>query len=75
MARYVKLLKLPSELPITGLRPMTEADVPVVTSLLNEYLKKFDVYLMFSQEEVRHFLVPRETVITTYVREDPDKGG
>lgn len=38
MARYVKLLKLPNELSIKGLRPMNKADVKVVTTLLNEYL-------------------------------------
>ena len=52
MARYVKLLKLPNELSIKGLRPMKASDVQVVTSLLNEYLKRFEVYLHFSEAEV-----------------------
>jgi len=52
MARYVKLLKLPNELSIKGLRPMKQSDVQVVTSLLNEYLKRFEVYLHFSEAEV-----------------------
>jgi len=72
MARYVKLLKLPTELSIKGLRPMKKTDVQVVTALLNEYLKRFEVYLHFSEAEVEHFLVPREGVIDTYVVENEE---
>jgi glycylpeptide N-tetradecanoyltransferase len=72
MARYVKLLKLPNELSIKGLRPMKSSDVNVVTSLLNEYLKRFEVHLHFSEAEVEHFLVPREGVIDTYVVENEE---
>lgn len=72
MSRYTKLLKLPTELSIKGLRPMKKSDVPVVTSLLNEYLKRFEVYLRFSEAEVEHFLVPREGVIDTYVVENEE---
>lgn len=72
MARYVKLLKLPNELSIKGLRPMKSSDVNIVTSLLNEYLKRFEVHLHFSEAEVEHFLVPREGVIDTYVVENEE---
>lgn len=39
---------------------------------MNEYLKRFEVYLKFSEAEVEHFLVPREGVIDTYVVENPE---
>ncbi len=70
MARYVKLLKLPTESSIKGLRPMNKGDVKVVSKLLNEYLKRFEVHLDFSEHEVEHFIVPREGVIDTYVVEN-----
>ena len=72
MARYVKLLKLPNEVSIKGLREMQKSDVKVVHSLLNAYLSKFDVHLHFSESEVQHFLLPREGVIDTWVVENPE---
>jgi glycylpeptide N-tetradecanoyltransferase len=72
MARYVKLLKLPNETSIKGLREMTKNDVKAVHDLLNEYLKQFEVHLEFSHEEVAHFLLPRPGVIDAYVVESPE---
>lgn len=72
MARYVKLLKLPTEPTIKGLRPMVKGDVPIVSQLLNEYLKKFEVHLHFSEGEVAHFILPRIGVVDTYVVESPE---
>lgn len=74
MARYVKLLKLPNELSIKGIRPMAKKDVKVVGDLLAEYLKKFEVHLHFSHDEIEHFLLPRKGVIDSYVVENPDTG-
>ena len=71
MARYLKLLKLPSETSIKGLRPMKKSDVKAVHQLLNQYLTKFDVHLHFSEEEVAHFILPREGVVDAYVVENP----
>jgi glycylpeptide N-tetradecanoyltransferase len=70
MARYVKLLKLPSETSIKGLRKMNKGDIKIVSELLNEYLTKFEVHLHFSEGEVEHFILPREGVIDTYVVEN-----
>ena len=44
-AQYVKLLKLPSETTIPGLRPMTKNDVEEVHKLLSNYLKQFDLHI------------------------------
>lgn len=72
MARYVKILKLPEQAAVKGLREMTRADVPQLHALLVEYLKKFDVHLEFSPEEVDHFLLPRQGVVDSYVIENPE---
>jgi glycylpeptide N-tetradecanoyltransferase len=71
MARYVKLLKLPTETSIKGLREMQKGDVKVVHELLNAYLSKFEVHLHFTEDEVAHFLLPRAGVIDSYVVENP----
>jgi glycylpeptide N-tetradecanoyltransferase len=74
MARYTKILKLPSETSIKGLRKMEKRDVSIVATLLNEYLNKFEVHLHFSEAEVAHFLLPRVGVIDTYVVQNPETG-
>lgn len=58
MARFVKIHKLPDQPSIEGLRPMTKKDVPRVTLLLNEYLKKFALHMTFTEAEIAHFLIP-----------------
>ena len=72
MARYVKILKLPNEPTIKGLRPMTKNDVSIVHKLLNEYLSKFLVHLHFNEEEIAHFMLPQENVINSYVIENQE---
>ena len=46
---------------------MIEEDVPQVTIMLNNYLSARRVRIQFNEEEVRHFFLPREEVIYTYV--------
>ena len=67
MARYVKIYKLPEETSIPGLRPMVEKDVSAVHKKLNKYLSKFKMHIQFSEKEIRHFLIPRENVIESFV--------
>ena len=67
MARMLKLYKLPEETHTEGLRPMEEKDVTGVHALLSEYMKKFQMKILFSPEEVAHWLLPRDKVINTYV--------
>jgi glycylpeptide N-tetradecanoyltransferase len=71
MARYVKILKLPDQASIKGLREMQKKDCKAVHGLLSEYLKRYDVHLDFSVHEIEHFLVPRPGVIDSYVVENP----
>lgn len=69
----VKLYKLPEETKIPGLREMKTKDIGPVTKLLTDYLKKFDLHLKFTQEDVKHWFIPRPNVVYTYVVEDDKK--
>lgn len=48
---------------------MTRKDVPVVHRLLGEYLSQFNLVPVMNQEEVAHWLLPRENIIDTYLVE------
>ncbi len=72
MARYVKMLKLPADPTIKGLRPMKLADMTQVHALLMAYLAKFDLHFSFSKAELQHFILPRVNVIDTYVVENEE---
>jgi glycylpeptide N-tetradecanoyltransferase len=74
MARMVKLFKLPAEVATAGLRPMEPRDVPSAHKLLMEYLEKFQLKIAFSEEEVGHWLLPRDKVINSYVLTDGEAG-
>ena len=65
------MYKLPNETSCVGLRAMEKKDIPVVTSKLNEFLKQFALHIIFTEEEVAHFLLPRDDVIESFVVEDP----
>ena len=54
--------------PLTpGFRQMKESDVGQVTRLLNAHLQKYDLAPSFTDDEVKHWLLPRAGVIDTYV--------
>jgi glycylpeptide N-tetradecanoyltransferase len=73
MARTIKLYKLPESPKLPGMRQMEKKDVPLVTELLTAYLKKFPLHPEFTQDEVAHWMLPREGVMYSYVREN-EKG-
>jgi glycylpeptide N-tetradecanoyltransferase len=73
MARMQKLYKLPDEPLTPGLRPMEEKDVDGVHELLNGYLAKFQLKILFSKEDVAHWLLPRDKVIESFVVETDGK--
>lgn len=70
LARLAKLYKLPTETATVGLRPMEERDVPAVTKLLTTYLTKFKLRVIFSEDDVAHWLLPRPKVINSFVVEN-----
>lgn len=50
---------------------MEAPDVSYVQKLLNNYLTRYKLNIQFTEEEIAHFLLPREGVIESYVVEDP----
>lgn len=73
IGRMQKLYKLPAEPLTPGLRPMEERDVGGVHALLSTYLQRFSLKVAFSKEEVKHWLLPRNKVINSYVVEKDGK--
>lgn len=74
MARTIKLYKLPDEPQIGGMRKMEDRDVAQATALLREYLKKFALHPDFNEEEVKHWVFPKQDVVYAYVREKKQEG-
>jgi len=70
MARTIKLYKVPETTQLPGMRQMEPRDVPRVAELVTGYLKKFPLHPEFSPDEVGHWMLPREGVVYSYVRED-----
>jgi glycylpeptide N-tetradecanoyltransferase len=64
---------LPDKPQHHGLREMKEADVPQVKELLTNYLKKFVFAPDFDEEDVRHWLLPRDGVVNAFVAEKDGK--
>uniref|UniRef100_A0A1J3ENQ9 Glycylpeptide N-tetradecanoyltransferase n=1 Tax=Noccaea caerulescens TaxID=107243 RepID=A0A1J3ENQ9_NOCCA len=72
MSRTIKLYKLP-DTPVTpGFRKMEPRDVPAVTRLLRNYLSQFGVATDFDENDVEHWLLPREDVVDSYLVESPE---
>jgi len=69
MARTIKLYKLPESTKLPGMRKMEPKDVPQVAELLTGYLKKFPLHPDFNQDEVAHWMLPRDGVMYSFVRE------
>jgi len=69
MARTIKLYKVPEKPQLPGMREMKESDVPRVWELVSGYLKKFPLHPEFTKEEIAHWMLPRDGVVYSYVRE------
>ncbi|KZT56406.1 N-myristoyl transferase [Calocera cornea HHB12733] len=54
LARIVRQTKLPDKTTLPGLREMEAKDIPEVETLMNEYMKRFDMIPVFSREEIEH---------------------
>jgi len=70
MARTIKLYKVPEQPQLPGMRPMEKKDMKRVFELVSGYLNKFDLHPAFEEAELAHWMLPREGVIFSYVRED-----
>ena len=64
-----KIYKTPEEPTIEGLRPLVKKDVDSLTKLINTQMHKFVVKFHFTEEEVKHFFMPRENIIYTFVKD------
>ena len=66
---------MPTETVTDGLQPMCEAAVPKVTVALNAHLSaNYKVHINFTEDDVRHFLTPKEQVMYAwYVEDDSGK--
>jgi glycylpeptide N-tetradecanoyltransferase len=62
---------VPEQHKVPHFRAMVESDIPAVTAMLSHTLETFLVAPRFNEEEVRHWLLPRESVVFSYVVEDP----
>lgn len=75
MPMVMKLYKLPDEPTLEGIRPMGPKDVAGVSKLINNGLSKFVVKFHYTDEEIKHFFLPRENVVYTYVLDKIEKEG
>ncbi|ORY52933.1 N-myristoyl transferase [Rhizoclosmatium globosum] len=75
VASMIKRLKVPAEPQVPGTRAMQAKDIPEVAALLKEFLSiRADLYPVFSEEELKHWLLPIKDVVYSYVVEDPQTG-
>jgi len=70
MQRTIKLYALPSTTSTPGLRQLTKADCASACVLLNNYLKKFHIFMHFSEEDFTHWFLPVKGVVDAYVVAD-----
>lgn len=56
----------------SGMRPLVEADLPRVMELLETFLERFQLAHCFDLEECKHWFLPRDQVIYSYVLLEDD---
>jgi glycylpeptide N-tetradecanoyltransferase len=74
MNQAVSVFELPNSTLTPGFRKMVPLDAPAVNRLLSNYLKKFDVSAVFDDESIKHWLLPKENVVDSYVVESVKSG-
>lgn len=72
MSRTIKLYKLPDSTVTPGFRKMKLHDVPAITRLLRNYLSQFIVAPDLDENDVEHWLLPKEDVVDCYLVESPE---
>jgi len=72
MARTIKLYKVPDTPQLSGMRKMEPKDIGRVFELVSTNLKKFSMHPEFEQDELAHWMLPREGVVYSFVRENGD---
>lgn len=72
MQRTLKLYKLPDSPKTRGFRKMEIEDCDKVVKLLNDYLSKFDLAPIFNDEEFKHWFIPQNGIIDSFVVQSSD---
>jgi len=54
-------------------REMTEHDIPRVTQMLRDHLKKFKLSLDIDESYVKHWILPRKDTVYTYLNDEKDQ--
>jgi len=75
LQRHIKLYRLSETTKISGIRKLKVSDIPSACKLLNDYLGRFSLFSVFSEEDFQHWFLPRDDIIDTYVVEKPDPSG
>jgi len=70
MARTIKLYKVPDEPQLPGIRKMQPKDVPRVFELVSGHLSQFALHPEFKEDELGHWMLPRDGVTYSYVLEN-----
>jgi len=70
MARTIKLYKVPEKPQLPGMRQMEPKDIHRVFELVSGYLNQFTLHPEFKEDELAHWMLPRDNVIFSYVREN-----
>lgn len=70
MQRTLKFYKLPENTKVPGYRKLIASDVPQAQKLLNKYLEKFDLSPVFTEDEFRHWFLPHDGIINSFVVEN-----
>lgn len=74
LARTIKLYKLPESPLIPGFRRMEPKDIDQVCTLYHKFMQDMDYYQRMSIEEARHYLLPKEEALQSFVVEEGDSG-
>ena len=67
LLRTIKLFKTTDTPTCSGIRPMEAKDVKAVHKLLSGYLGGYQLVPLLTEDEVAHWLLPRNDVIYSYV--------
>ncbi|BFZ01130.1 hypothetical protein BsWGS_04169 [Bradybaena similaris] len=73
MQRTLKLYKLPEQPRTPGFRELTPSDVPEAHKLLFEFMQKYQLAPLFTEEDFRHWFMPRSGIINSFVVETGGK--
>ena len=67
LKRMDKINKVPETPWVKGFRPLVKKDRKIAYELLNNYMKKFKVWMHFDMIEFKHFVKTTPNVIYPYV--------